>query len=255
MSYAVIQQLQTINSWTQAYITSTPSISVTRVTPTATTSVWYQQPNTSTTGGCYQVPTLVHDTQLRTDTEYELPDGSKLKLDDKGNYQIIDKDAKVVYQASRVRDFNQFLNASDLIEEYILELAPLGIRQDEVLQIKIEDFIHWLIHKAAEKDQDTPPADIPKLPDTAELSRKRLPRCGCCGRFIRRAWVSLGVQFCSPLHMARKLERSGALGESKRSITHEFQEKSHAQKSRQSVGKGRYTHRPVVAAGSEDSPG
>ncbi len=115
---------------------------------------------------------VVHGFKLDEAGAYVLPDGSCLEIDHNGNYVVNDDQGKVTYKATKIRDFNPFLNASDLLEQYITELKPLGVRQDEVLQLEIEHFINWLIHKAAEKDGDIPPADVPKLPPVALLTKQ-----------------------------------------------------------------------------------
>jgi len=145
-------------------------------------------------------------TRLVPGTVYNMPDGSKVHIDADGGYTIDDKDAKVIYKACRVREFNPFLNASDLLEQYIEELVPLGVRQDQVLHLEIEGFICWLIHRAAERDGDAPPADVPRLPAP---QHRRINRCAACGRFILRSYVLANIFFCSPLHMSMKLERLG----------------------------------------------
>lgn len=147
-------------------------------------------------------------TRLVAGTTYDMPDGSKVIVELDGGFHIDDKDAKVIYRAARVRDFNPFLNASDLIEEYIGELVPQGIRQDEVLHLEIEHFIYWLVCKAAERDNDQLPADLPRLPDLrAAVARERSPRCGYCGQYIRRVLAAAQIYFCSPIHMEKKLLR------------------------------------------------
>lgn len=143
-------------------------------------------------------------TKLVPGMVYNMPDGSKVKIDIDGGYTIDDKDAKVIYKACRVREFNPFLNASDLLEQYIEELVPLGVRQDQVLHLEIEGFIYWLIHRAAERDGDAPPADVPRLPSRASAIRNR---CCTCGRFILRRYVLASIFYCSPEHMRTKLAR------------------------------------------------
>ena len=111
----------------------------------------------------------------------ELPDGSKIKLDVNGNFTIDDKNAKVIYQGNRHREFNKYINASDLLENFVGFLGSLGAKQDQVLGIPINMFIHWLILKAAEKDGDQPPKEIPKIehhPALKKISDK--PRCSNC---------------------------------------------------------------------------
>lgn len=134
---------------------------------------------------------------------YKMPNGAMCHIDDVGGFHIDDKDAKVIYRASRVYDFNQYLNGSDLLEEYISELAPHGIRQDQVLKIPIINFINWLIHRAMEKDNEAPPKDIPRIPVIAD----RFGRCRLCGRFILRRHADNQIYFCSPDHMSEKLRR------------------------------------------------
>lgn len=135
---------------------------------------------------------------------YKMPDGSKVILDHQGGFRVDDAKARVIYQANRVREFNPFLNASDLLDEYITELAPLGVRQDQVLNLAIEHFICWLVHKAAERDCDAPPKDVPKLPPPEAFRIER--RCRSCGRFIRAAYLKAQIYFCTPAHMQKKLE-------------------------------------------------
>lgn len=135
---------------------------------------------------------------------YKMPNGSVCRIDDAGGFHIDDKNAKVLYRANRVYDFNPFLNASDMLEEYIRELAPHGIRQDQVLKIPIISFINWLIHKAMEKDNEPPPQDVPRLPSIAGRS---YDRCQLCGRFLRNAFARQRIYFCSPDHMSEKLRR------------------------------------------------
>lgn len=97
------------------------------------------------------------------------------------------------------RIINRYLNASDLLAEFIGELGTLGVRQGEVLAIPIELFINWLIVRAAEEDNDPDAvSDIAKLPDPAKLRRDR---CRCCGRFIARVRREAAVFFCSGQHL------------------------------------------------------
>jgi len=87
--------------------------------------------------------------------QYELPDGALLDIDDLGNYKIQDQHAKVIYRANRVREFNRYLNASDLLEAFIDDVGKLdGVDQTQVLRLPIEAFINWLILQAATKDGD-----------------------------------------------------------------------------------------------------
>jgi len=112
------------------------------------------------------------------------------------------------------RVFNRYLNASDLLEEFIRDLGKLDVKQGEVLQIPIELFINWLICKAAEEDGHAPPEDIKALPDLATLQPQRIkqeqPRCLCCGRFIARRVADRGVNFCNGAHADKYLKALAA---------------------------------------------
>lgn len=134
-------------------------------------------------------------TALRAGQTYRLPDGSKIEIDADGNYQVLDEDARVIHKACRIRAFNRFLNASELLEQFIGDLAPLGVKQSEVLKIPVEAFINWLIYKAAEADGELPGR------------RRHSHRCGQCKRFIPTRMVALGINFCSPLHLERRMQR------------------------------------------------
>jgi hypothetical protein len=134
----------------------------------------------------------------------ELPDGAKLIFEN-GNYRIQDKDAKITYKANRNREFNKFLNASDLLEQFIDYLGSLKLTMNEVLQVPIETFIMWLIISAAEADkEDKPEQELLLLEHKVdELKTIRKPRCKCCGQFIHLARKRKGIEFCSGLHMDR----------------------------------------------------
>lgn len=86
--------------------------------------------------------------------EYRLPDGTRISVNGDGNFQLDDKDAKVVYKANRIREFNPYVNASDLLERFIEEAGRLGVEQTRMLKLPVEAFINWLIREAAKKDGD-----------------------------------------------------------------------------------------------------
>lgn len=114
------------------------------------------------------------------DGEIHLPDGAILHCQN-GNYKIEDKDARITYQANGNRAFNPYVNASDMLEEFIRFLSTLQITQSQFMDIPIEVFINWLIMKAAQKDGDSIPEDIaveehPKLLAIAEKRPRRSRR-------------------------------------------------------------------------------
>lgn len=120
--------------------------------------------------------------------EVELPDGAKLIYED-GNYRIEDKDAKITYRASRNRAFNRYVNASDLLEEFLTFLGALGVKQQDVLEIPIDVFINFIIMRAAQQDGEPVPEEV-KVEDHPKLLMWRwTDRCAGCGRFIAKDGV------------------------------------------------------------------
>lgn len=95
---------------------------------------------------------------------------------------------RVIYDSPPL-GFNRFVNASDLLEEFIRYVGALGVKQGDVLQLPIDLFIKWLIIEAAKKDGDAPPEGVVvQLPNI---------RCLKCGRFIRK---DSPIPFCSEEH-------------------------------------------------------
>lgn len=140
---------------------------------------------------------------INPDSTLSLPDGSIIEVDSNGNFTIEDKDSKVIYKANRVREFNRYINASDLLEAFIEDLGKSGIKQGEVLSIPIEMFINWIIHKSAEQDGEVIPKDIPSLED----NRYKHPKCKYCGCFIKKEIFAKGLQFCDGDHYQKYLEK------------------------------------------------
>lgn len=143
------------------------------------------------------------------DTILKLPDGTHIWLNEKGGYKIYHGDGKITYKANTVREFNRFLNASDLLEQFIRDLGHVGVKQDEVLEIPVGLFINWLIIKSAEQDQEPIPKDIPSLRQAIQSQRKGI-KCKCCGKFIPEDKVKLGLTFCNADHYSsyeKRLER------------------------------------------------
>lgn len=164
---------------------------------------------TSSSGTIYAVDNGVHYVErlrnLGPGDEMMLPDGSIIKLDKLGNYTIEDKDARITYKANRVREFNRYVNASDLLEEFIKFAGEQNVSQEEFMQLPIELFINWLILEAALADGEEPPQQEIK---TLETSFKQVNqhRCLCCGRFITKVKAKV-TSFCNGDHMDRYLAR------------------------------------------------
>ena len=139
-----------------------------------------------------------------------LPDGSELVPDGKGGCEQVASDGTVTYRPCSIRNFNRFLNASDLVDEFIRALGTAGMKQDQVLKIPLGPFIHWLIGKAAEADGDPVPADIPPVKHDPQLAMfRKEPRCKLCGRFLPKRMAQGGMFFCSGRHMDRYAKQKG----------------------------------------------
>lgn len=96
-------------------------------------------------------------------------------------------------------EFNRYLNASDLLEEFIAWLGTEGVRQGEVMDLPLDLFVKWVIVRACEQDDEEPNValDVPRRPQ---------PRCLGCQRFMpRRARVPLHGPRCAERHFARAL--------------------------------------------------
>lgn len=97
------------------------------------------------------------------------------------------------------REFNRFINASDLMEEFIRYAGEHGARQGDVLTLPIELFVKWLVINACEADGEEPNV-------TLELPRRAQPRCSGCQRWMRRsAKLALCSRHCAD-HLVRRQE-------------------------------------------------
>lgn len=137
----------------------------------------------------------------------ELPDGAILHAEADGSYRIEDKDAKITYKAARVREFNPFLNASDLLEEFVRYVKGFGVKRGDFMNLPIELFINWLVIRAAEQDGEPPP----DVPDPIKMlpAPPKMARCLDCGRFIPEKPRLLGIVFCHGGHMDRYRAKLG----------------------------------------------
>ena len=131
-----------------------------------------------------------------------LPDGSVLHVAKSGNWHIDDTDAQTLYRGSAELDFNRFLNASDILEDFIKFVGGLGIKRRELMALPVSAFIQFLIVRAAQEDGEEAgmEAVVALLP-----SAPKRKRCACCGRFIR---ASSRQMFCSADHAAQAARRS-----------------------------------------------
>ncbi len=134
--------------------------------------------------------------------ELEMADGSIIHIDDKGNFRIEDDLAKVIYKASRVRDFNPCINAGDLLAEFIdyVRREVPSVQRKDVPEIPLQVFVNWLILEAASRDGDDAPPDVAPVPKERLLVARVKPQCRLptCRRFIPR--TNGGFLYCNPDH-------------------------------------------------------
>jgi hypothetical protein len=147
--------------------------------------------------------------KLSTACKLELPDGTLVDVQADGSYQILDADAKIKYKGNPLREFNRYVNASDLLEEFVDFVASVGgINKEGFLGLPVELFIRWLVIRAAEADGDEAPEDEMALKahpallpaPTAAISYRN---CKCCGRFVTRKKADHGMLFCNAEHFKK----------------------------------------------------
>lgn len=194
--------MNSVTSWYQPYATTT-------ATTSSATGYLYFKHMTGTTATWVVDDDVWHQPSkpsnlLLSGHQYTLPDGSEIEIDAAGNWKVA-KAGAIQYRASNVRNFNKFLNASDLLEDFIRDCGALGVRQGEFLKIPIHAFINWLIFKAAEADGEESP--VPMLP----ASKPVVDRCLFCKRFLAVRFIAAGVTFCNGLHLTRFMDRERAL--------------------------------------------
>jgi len=152
---------------------------------------------------------MLEDNGARIDfaTKLKMKDGSIIHVDKKGNFRIDDKNAKVIYKGNNIREFNRYINASDIIEEFIRFLGQeFHVKQEQILQVPLELFINFLILRASEEDGDNCDNEIKALTIGAKKNRY-YNRCKWCGKFIPKKLIEAGIQFCNPEHYQFKLRQ------------------------------------------------
>jgi len=138
-------------------------------------------------------------------TKLKMKDGSIIRVDTKGNFQVDDKNAKVIYKGNNIREFNRYINASDIIEEFIRFLGQeFHVNQEQILQVPLELLINFLILRASEEDGDSCDQEIKRLSEGAKKNRY-YNRCKSCGRFISKKLSDAGINFCNSEHYQQKL--------------------------------------------------
>lgn len=143
----------------------------------------------------------------------DLPDGGVFELKADGSYTLLDKDAKITYRAARHREFNKYLNCSDLIEEFINYVGGIGLKKNEIMKIPISLFIAFLVVRAAESDgEELPEEEVMMLKNAHNdilllPAPDKKPHCDYCGRFISPRLKSANLLYCNPEHAGRGYDK------------------------------------------------
>ena len=135
---------------------------------------------------------------------FRLPNDVEVRIAKDGTVGIDDGQQKVLYEAAP-RGFNKYLNASDVIEDFIRYLGKMNVRQGHVMKMPLGLFINWLVIESARADGDAADDLLPKL-QTGVHEIKR-PTCLYCRRFISKSRHDRGVNFCSGSHLDRYTAR------------------------------------------------
>ncbi len=129
-----------------------------------------------------------------TKLECKLPDGSAISVKEDGSYEIKDIDAKIVYKANRLREFNTYINVSDRLGEFVKYCGEQNVTQDEMMDLPIKLFIGWIVLQAAKADREPEP-DIPLLEDFRKMQE---PVCLHCAKEIKLSYRKRKIEFCTP---------------------------------------------------------
>lgn len=137
--------------------------------------------------------------RVRPKDVLEMPDGSVIEVDEHGNWVIRGDDATIRHRAHWNRDFNPFVNAGELVADFIDYVrVEVGLRPELISQLPLGPFVNWLIIEAAERDGDPIPDGVRPLPEDRRLVGEIHPRCRRpgCGRFVRQDWARNGYLYC-----------------------------------------------------------
>lgn len=180
-------------------------------TTSSTASNYYTivvPPNTSVQR--INIPQLSFDTPLSVYNPGPLPEKyetckhdnwnhSKLSCDDCHVTAQAIAEAQLKYRRPSPLEFNKYINASDLMEEFIEFLGENKVKQQEAWNIPIEHFIKWLIIRACEEDKEE--ANV-----TLELpSPKKQPRCMGCQKFMPKLIEApFHTEICAGFYFSRQ---------------------------------------------------
>lgn len=142
----------------------------------------------------------------KSKTKITLPNGTVVSIEPDESITINDSDAKILYKTKSVREFNPYLNASDLLEEFISYCAKQKISKKDFSELPISLFILWLIVRAAEADEDPVDEVLPLLTTAVKKRKVHSHRCKCCGKFLTKKYEQHQISFCNTDHMNKYLK-------------------------------------------------
>jgi hypothetical protein len=151
-----------------------------------------------------KIPDGVH-----SNATFILPNDVKIHLFADDHIEIDESDGHQIYKTAPVRGFNKYLNASDLMEDFVRYCATQKITRREFQNLPISLFICWIILESAKADGDPTEESQLLLDQQKKTHINPVHRCRCCGKFISPKLVEEGVNFCSSAHMDRHLQRKG----------------------------------------------
>lgn len=145
----------------------------------------------------------------RSEAVFTLPNGVQIKLHLDDSIEIDESNGTQLYKSSPTRNFNKYLNASDLLEDFVQYCAEEKMSRKDFSEIPISLFIYWLIVKAAEADGDDTSDVLPLLTTTVNNTKNHRHRCRCCGKFLSKRHLENQIHFCSTDHMQRHMDKVG----------------------------------------------
>ena len=191
MTFAIYTPTASTSTVTPYLYTSTSTAATSQIYVTSGAATW------PSWAAAQNVPATITGNvkfALGQEADIGMPDGGRLLIRRDGSYQIDDSQARTVYKANRILEFNPFLNASDRVEEFIDYCKGFDITQAEFMALPLKTFLMWLIVEAAEADGMPEAEEAERL--AIEFKTRARPRCQC-GRYIRRASAAKGLLFCN----------------------------------------------------------
>jgi len=88
---------------------------------------------------------------------YRLPGGAILTIEKDRSYHIDDSNHKTTYAANPIRDWNEFINVSDVLDKFMVYIADLNLTKEQFLELPMRLFMLWLVIQAAKKDKEPVP--------------------------------------------------------------------------------------------------